>query len=107
MRGYKVYARTVEEAIRPHPAVADVAVVGVPDPARGEVPMAFIVLREGMALDPVALRAFLTDKLSPIEMPRNFEFRADLPKSAFGKVLKHELVGLPVRPSDPGLETKG
>lgn len=107
VRGYKVYARTVEEAIRPHPAVADVAVVGVPDPARGEVPMAFIVLREGMALDPVALRAFLTDKLSPIEMPRNFEFRADLPKSAFGKVLKHELVGLPVRPSDPGLETKG
>jgi long-chain acyl-CoA synthetase len=93
VRGYKVYARVLEEAIRRHPAVAEVAVVGVVDPKRGEAPKACIVLHEGMTLDAAGLRAFLAEKVSPIEMPRIFEFRPDLPKSAFGKVLKHLLVG--------------
>ena len=95
VRGYKVYARAVEEAIRLHPAVSEVAVIGLPDPIRGEVPKACIVLHEGMRLDSEALRAFLADRLSPIEVPRVFEFRTSLPKSSFGKVLKHELSGLP------------
>jgi long-chain acyl-CoA synthetase len=91
VRGYKVYARIVEEAIRLHPAVADAAVVGLTDPIRGEAPKAYIVLREGMALDAAMLREFLADKLSPIEIPRTFEFCKQLPKSDFGKVLKREL----------------
>jgi long-chain acyl-CoA synthetase len=93
VQGYKVYARAVEDAIRLHPAVADVAVVGVPDPVRGEVPKACIVLREDMALSGERLRDFLADRLSPMEMPRLFDFRPSLPKSPFGKVLKQELVG--------------
>jgi long-chain acyl-CoA synthetase len=91
VRGYKVYARTIEDAIGQHPAVAEVAVAGQPDAVRGEVPRAFIVIREGMTLDGATLRAFLADKLSPIEIPRNIEFRTQLPKSEFGKILKRRL----------------
>ncbi len=96
VRGHKVYARVVEEAIRLHPAVSEVAVVGIPDLTRGEVPKACVVLRQGASPDGDALRCFLADKLSPVEMPRVFEFRTSLPKSPFGKVLKHELTGPPV-----------
>lgn len=106
VRGYKIYAQAIENAIRLHPAVADVAVVGVPDPARGEVPKACIVRREAMPLTEAALRGFLADKLSPIEMPRIVEFRANLPKSAFGKVLKHELTATPVRNAHPGSDAE-
>lgn len=100
VRGYKVYARTIEGAIRRHQAVADVAVLGVPDRVRGEVPKACIVLRQGGRLDADGLRAFLADKLSPIEMPRVFEFCASLPKSTYGKVLKHQLRGPAAEPVD-------
>jgi long-chain acyl-CoA synthetase len=91
VQGYKVYARIVEEAIRLHPAVSEVAVVGLPDRIRGEVPKACVVLQPGMTLDEVTLRRFLADKLSPVEVPRVVEFRQSLPKSPFGKVLKQEL----------------
>jgi long-chain acyl-CoA synthetase len=70
------------------PNVIDVAVVGVSDSARGQVPKAYVVLTRGTDLSEVDLQAFLTDKLSPIEIPHIFEFRRDLPKSAAGKVLK-------------------
>ena len=93
VRGNKVYARAVEAAIRLHPAVTEVAVIGVPDAVRGAVPKACVVLRGGMSLNGEALRAFLADKLSSMEMPRLFEFRTSLPKSPFGKVLKHQLSG--------------
>jgi long-chain acyl-CoA synthetase len=88
VHGYKVYPRNVEDAIRSHPDVIDVAVVGVSDSARGQVPKAYVVLTRGTDLSEVELQAFLTDKLSPIEIPHIFEFRRDLPKSAAGKVLK-------------------
>lgn len=90
VRGYKVYARTIEDAIREHPAVADVAVFAQPDATRGEVPKAYIVLRAGMTLDAAALRAFLADKLSPNEFPRIIEIRDRLLKSEFGKILKQD-----------------
>jgi len=88
VHGYKVYPRAVEEAIRLHPAVSDAAVIGVPDPIRGQAPKAYIVLARGAQLSENDLQAFLADKLSPLEIPRFFEFRSDLPKSAAGKVLK-------------------
>jgi len=91
VHGYKVYPRMVEEAIRLHPAVADVAVTGVPDPVRGHAPKAFIVRAQGAVLTGEALRAFLADKLSPVEIPRSIEFRDSLPKSAAGKTLKQRL----------------
>lgn len=91
VHGYKVYPRIVEEAIRLHPAVADAAVIGIPDPVRGHAPKAFIVRAPGAALTEEGLRAFLADKLSPVEIPRSIEFRDSLPKSAAGKTLKRRL----------------
>jgi len=88
VHGYKVYPRHVEDSIRLHPAVTDVAVIGMPDPTRGQVPKAYVVLARGTQLSEDDLQAFLADKLSPLEIPRLFEFRGDLPKSAAGKVLK-------------------
>jgi len=91
VHGYKVYPRSVEDAIRQHPAVIDVAVIGVPDSIRGQAPKAFVVLAKGTQLSEDGLKAFLADKLSPREIPRLFEFRGNLPKSAAGKILKRSL----------------
>jgi len=90
--GYKIYPRTVEEAIYQNPAVAEAAVVGVPDPYRGATVKAFVVKHKGASLDERSLRTFLADKLSAIEMPKLIEFRDELPKSAVGKILKKALV---------------
>src|SRR3546814_10610030 len=90
--GYKVYPRHVEDAIHRHPAVAEVTVVGIPDDYRGEVAKAFVRLRDGASLTPEALRAFLADKISPMEMPREVEFRDALPKTIIGKLSKKELI---------------
>lgn len=85
---YKVYPRNVENAIRQHPLVIDVTVIGLPDPKRGQVVKAYIVLAKDTQLSEVELRDFLADKLSPVEIPRLIEFRGSLPKSTMGKVLK-------------------
>lgn len=89
--GYNVYPRNVEEAIYMHPAVAECAVIGIPDPYRGQTVKAFVVLREGESLTKDALSEFLKDKLSPIELPKQVEFRSTLPKTAIGKILKKSL----------------
>jgi long-chain acyl-CoA synthetase len=81
----------VEDAIRQHPAVIDVAVIGVADPIRGQTPKAYVVLAEGIELDEDGLHAFLADKLSPPEIPRIVEFRNKLPRSAAGKILKRAI----------------
>ncbi len=106
VRGYKVYARIVEDAIRLHPAVAEVAVVAMPDPVRGEVPKAYLVLKDGATLDAAALHAFLADRVSPVEMPRDFVFRSSLPKSSFGKILKHALADAPPPGAQPASGTQ-
>jgi long-chain acyl-CoA synthetase len=90
--GFNIYPRNVEEAIYQHPAVLECVVLGVPDPYRGQTVKAFIVLREGMALDAAALDAFLTDKLSAIERPKLVEFRTTpLPKTTIGKLSRKAL----------------
>jgi long-chain acyl-CoA synthetase len=91
VHGYKVYPRNVEDAIRQHPAVLDVAVLGVPDPIRGQAPKAYVVPAKGTQLSEDGLQAFLADKLSPPEIPRIVEFRNKLPRSAAGKVLKRAI----------------
>ena len=72
VHGYKVYPRNVEDTIRQHPAVIDVAVIGVPDPIRGQSPKAYVVLTTGTQLSQDGLQAFLADKLSPLEIPALF-----------------------------------
>lgn len=90
--GYNVYPRMVEEALYRHPEVAEVVVIGVPDEYRGQAPKAFVTLRAGSTATPADLRAFLTDQLSRIEMPKAIEIRDSLPKTMVGKLSKKELV---------------
>ncbi len=90
--GFNVYPRVIEEAIYLHPAVQAVTVIGVPDEYRGQAPKAFVQLRDGQSLTEAALKDFLRDKISRIEMPAAVEFRAELPKTAVGKLSKKELV---------------
>ena len=90
--GYNVYPRHVEEAIYEHPAVEEVAVVGLPDEYRGQTVKAYIKLKDGAELTDSKLEEFLKDKLSPIQVPKMVEFRGELPKSAIGKILKKELL---------------
>jgi long-chain acyl-CoA synthetase len=84
--GFKVYPRNVEEAIYLHPAVEECIVAGVPDEYRGQTVKAFIKLRAEQKLTQSELKAFLKDKLSPIEMPKLIEFRDSLPKTLIGKL---------------------
>ncbi|KAF1857437.1 hypothetical protein Lal_00014290 [Lupinus albus] len=89
--GYNVYPRVIEEALYQHPAVAEAVVIGVPDAYRGQAPKAFVCLKEGADADPESIRKFLETQISKIEMPREFEIRRELPKTAVGKLSKLEL----------------
>jgi long-chain acyl-CoA synthetase len=89
--GMNVYPREVEEVLYQHPAVAEAAVVGMPDELRGEVPVAFAVLREGKEAGEKELIAFCRERLARFKVPRKIEFREQLPKSATGKILKRDL----------------
>ena len=91
--GFNVYPRDVEEALFKHPAVQEAAVVGVPDPYRGEAVEAFLVLKEGMTATEEEIIAFCRQHLARYKAPTAVEFRTELPKSAIGKVLRRELVG--------------
>ena len=77
-------------------AVPDVVVaacvIGLPDDYRGQTPKAFVQLKPGASLTVEALRDFLRDKISRIEMPTAIEFREELPKTAVGKLSKKELI---------------
>jgi acyl-CoA synthetase (AMP-forming)/AMP-acid ligase II len=87
--GYKVYCIEVENAINQHPAVVECAVVGRPDPVLGERVHAFVLPRQGGAVDPAALRAFCAERLSDYKVPESFTILAEpLPRNANGKVLK-------------------
>ncbi|WP_119677935.1 long-chain-fatty-acid--CoA ligase [Indioceanicola profundi] len=90
--GYNVYPRNVEEALYQHPGVAECIVLGVPDPYRGQTVKAYVKLRDGYAPTPEELKGFLKDKLSPIEMPKQFEFRDELPKTMVGKLSRKALL---------------
>jgi long-chain acyl-CoA synthetase len=90
--GFNVYPAMIENAIYEHPDVAEVIVIGVPDPYRGEAAKAFVTLKAGappLSLDD--LRAFLTDRVGRHEMPAALELRATLPKSPVGKLLANVL----------------
>jgi long-chain acyl-CoA synthetase len=90
--GFNVYPRVVEEAIYLHEAVAEVIVIGIPDAYRGQSPKAFVKLKEGYDLTKEELATFLKEQLSAIELPREYEFRTELPKTMVGKLSKKELV---------------
>jgi long-chain acyl-CoA synthetase len=83
--GFNVYPRVIEDALYAHPAVAEAIAIGVPDKYRGEVPKAFVTLRDGMTASAAELTAHLEQHLSRVEMPKAVEVRASLPKTIIGK----------------------
>ena len=90
--GYKVYPRVIEDAFYKHPDVLEVVVIGIPHGYRGEVPKAFVKLKDGASIDEGHLLAFAMSHLSPIERPDQIEFRGELPKTMIGKLSKKELI---------------
>ena len=88
--GFNVYPSEIEEVAMKHPGVLEAAVIGVPDEHSGEVPKLFIVKKDP-ALTEQALQEFLKEQLTGYKRPKYIEFRADLPKTPVGKILRREL----------------
>jgi long-chain acyl-CoA synthetase len=89
--GYKVWPREVEDVLYAHEAVLEAAVVGVPDPYRGETVKAFVSLKPGAEVGADALISFCKERMAAYKYPREIEFIDELPKTASGKVLRREL----------------
>ena len=70
----------------------DAVVIGLPDAYRGQAPKAFVTLKDGQNATPEELRTFLSGYVSKIEMPREVEIRAELPKTVIGKLSRKELL---------------
>lgn len=90
--GFNVYPRDVEEVLYEHEAIQETVVIGVPDPYRGETVKAFIVLKEGKSVTESELDEFSRKYLAAYKVPRQYEFRTELPKTAIGKILRRTLV---------------
>ncbi|OGR56926.1 MAG: hypothetical protein A3I11_03245 [Elusimicrobia bacterium RIFCSPLOWO2_02_FULL_39_32] len=91
VKGLKVFSIQVEEALLSHPAVAEAAVVGIPNTEGDETVKAFVVLKENQTLDKSELIKLCQEKLPPYKRPRDIEIRKELPKNALQKILKKEL----------------
>jgi fatty-acyl-CoA synthase len=89
--GQNIYPVEVENAIGTHPAVADVAVIGVPDERWGEVVQAFVVLHPGQAIGARALMVYLRGRIADYKIPTRYEFIDSLPRNSTGKVLRRVL----------------
>ena len=89
--GENIYPAEVESAIFGHPAVAEVAVIGVPDEKWGESVKAVVVLKEGQTATSDELIAFARTRIAGFKTPRSVEFIEALPRNPSGKILKREL----------------
>jgi fatty-acyl-CoA synthase len=89
--GENVFPSEIEDVLYKHPAILEAAVIGVPHEKWGEVGKVFIVLKDGESLAEDEIRQYMDDKLASYKIPKHYEFRGDLPKSAAGKILKREL----------------
>ena len=83
----------VEDLLYEHPAVKVCAVVGIPDELSGEIPKAFVVLRDGADATEEEIIEFVRERMAPYKRIREVEFREELPMSLVGKVLKNTLRG--------------
>jgi fatty-acyl-CoA synthase len=84
--GENIYPAEIERVLGTHPAVAEAAVIGRPDPRWQEVPVAYVLLRDGLVVEEAALREFLLGELARFKVPREFVFVDALPRTALGKV---------------------
>jgi long-chain acyl-CoA synthetase len=96
VRGINVYPREIEEAIEEHPAVAGAAVVRARSEKKGEVPRAFVVPAEGIALSPAMILSHLRGRLAPYKIPAYVEIVSELPRGGTGKVLRRVLEERPL-----------
>lgn len=90
--GYNIYPREIEEVLYEHEDIQEAVVAGIPDPYRGETVKAYIVLRSGATLTEKALDQFCRKHLAPYKVPKLYEFRTELPKTAVGKILRRQLI---------------
>jgi long-chain acyl-CoA synthetase len=89
--GFKVWPRDVEDVPYQHAGVRECAVIGVPDPYRGETVKAFIALKQGYAATAEEIVAFCKERLAAYKYPRLVEFVPEIPKTATGKFLRRAL----------------
>jgi long-chain acyl-CoA synthetase len=89
--GFNVYPREIEEILYAHAAVAEAAVIGVPDAMHGEEVKAVVALKPGAAATPDELVAWCKERVAAYKYPRSVEIIASLPKGPTGKILKREL----------------
>jgi long-chain acyl-CoA synthetase len=93
VNGFKVYPRNVEDLIYQFEGVGECIVAGVPDAARGEIVKAWVVAKPGASVDTDALRTYLKEHLSPVEVPKVIELRTEaLPKTMIGKLSRKDIV---------------
>lgn len=90
--GFNVYPRDVEEILYQNPKVLEAAVAGIPDKKSGELVKAYVVLKPGVSLTAEELDGFCRERLTAYKVPKAYEFRAELPKTMVGKVLRRMLV---------------
>jgi long-chain acyl-CoA synthetase len=90
-KGYSVYPREIEDVIYEHPAVKLCAVIGKPDAVAGEIPKAFVVLKQGKTATADEIKEFANGKMAPYKAVREVEFRTELPMTLVGKVLRRVL----------------
>jgi long-chain acyl-CoA synthetase len=93
--GYNVYPREIEEALHEHPAVAQVAVIGMPHDTLGEEVGAAVVLKAGASADPAELRAFVKQRVAAYKYPRRIWLVDSLPTGPTGKLLRREVTPPP------------
>jgi long-chain acyl-CoA synthetase len=91
VNGINVYPREIEEIIYQFPGIKEAAVIGVPDPRKGEHPVAFVSTVEGQPVDEKALLQFVRGKLADYKVPKRVTFMPALPRNATGKILKTAL----------------
>jgi long-chain acyl-CoA synthetase len=89
--GANIYPAEIEAALVSHPAIADAAVIGVPDPEYGEIPVAFIEPRPDARCDVEEVKAWLASRIARNKMPRRYEFHTSLPREDSGKIFKNRL----------------
>jgi len=101
VNGINVYPREIEEVLYHYPGVKEAAVIGKPDPRRGEQPVAFVVPNDGVALDVTDIQHFLKHRLADYKLPKHLVVMNALPRNSTGKILKTQLRQMTAPPVVP------